>query len=63
LSYDDVVSKECLMTLKFRLMLFNATFNNISLISWRSVLLEETGVSKETTDLSKSLANLYHIML
>jgi hypothetical protein len=26
-------------------MVFNATFNNISLISWRSVLLvEETGV-------------------
>jgi len=27
---------------------FNATFNNISVISWRSVLLvEETGVSGE----------------
>jgi len=26
-------------------MMFNATFNNISVISWRSVLLvEETGV-------------------
>ena len=24
-------------------MLFKATFNNISAISWRSVLLEETG--------------------
>ena len=30
-------------------MVFNATFNNISAISWRSVLLvEETGVSGET---------------
>jgi hypothetical protein len=30
-------------------MLFNATFNNISAISWRSVLLvEETGVPEET---------------
>jgi hypothetical protein len=30
------------------LMLLNATFNNISLISWRSVLLvEETGVPVE----------------
>jgi hypothetical protein len=30
------------------LMVFNATFNNISVISWRSVLLvEETGVSGE----------------
>ena len=29
-------------------MVFNATFNNILLISWRSVLLvEETGVSGE----------------
>jgi hypothetical protein len=31
-----------------RVMMFNATFNNISVISWRSVLLvEETGVSGE----------------
>jgi hypothetical protein len=30
------------------LMVFNATFNNISVISWRSVLLmEETGVPRE----------------
>ena len=29
-------------------MVFNATFNNISVISWRSVLLmEETGISGE----------------
>jgi hypothetical protein len=29
-----------------RVMVFNATFNNISVISWRSVLLaEETGIS------------------
>jgi hypothetical protein len=29
-------------------MVFNATFNNISVISWRSVLLvEETGVAVE----------------
>jgi len=29
-------------------MEFNATFNNISVIAWRSVLLvEETGVPKE----------------
>ena len=33
---------------EFRLMVFNATFNNISVISWQSVLLvEETGVSGE----------------
>jgi hypothetical protein len=30
------------------IMVFNATFNNISVISWRSVLLvEETGVPGE----------------
>jgi len=29
-------------------MVFNATFNNISVLSWRSVLLvEETGVPRE----------------
>ena len=33
---------------------FSATFNNISVISWQSVLLvEETRVSGETTDLSQ----------
>ena len=41
-------------------MVFNATFNNISIISWQSVLLVvETGVPGETTDPDK----LYHIML
>ena len=31
-----------------RFMVFNATFNNISIISWRSVLLvEETEVTRE----------------
>jgi hypothetical protein len=33
---------------KVRVMVFNATFNNISVISWRSFLLvEETGVPGE----------------
>jgi cytochrome b561 len=39
-------------------MVFNATFNNISVISWRSVLLVE-----ETTNLSQVTDKLYHIML
>jgi hypothetical protein len=39
----------------------NATFNNISVISWRSVLLvEETGVSEKTTDLSHRWQTLSH---
>jgi hypothetical protein len=33
-------------------MVFNTTFNNSSVISWRSVLLvEETGVPGKTTDI------------
>ena len=39
-------------------MVFNATFNTISVISWRSVLLAE-----ESTDLSQVTDKLYHIML
>jgi hypothetical protein len=43
---------------------FNATFNNISVISWRSVLLvEETGVPGKTTGLPQVTDKLYHIML
>ena len=42
-------------------MVFNVTFNNISVISWRSVLLlEET---EKTADLSQVTDKLYHIVL
>jgi hypothetical protein len=42
---------------------FNTTFNNISAISWQSVLLvEETEVPGETTDQLQVTAKLYHIM-
>ena len=37
-----------------RVMVFNVTFNNISAISWLSVLLVETGVPGEN---HKSLTN------
>jgi hypothetical protein len=45
----------------FRFMVFNATFNNISVISWWSFLLvEETGVPGEN---HRPANKLYHIML
>jgi hypothetical protein len=45
-------------------MVFNATFNNISVISWMSVLLvEETRVPKEYHDLSQGTDELCHIKL
>ena len=46
------------------LLVFNATFNNISVILWRSVLLvEETGVPGENHDLSQVTDKIYPIML
>jgi hypothetical protein len=45
-------------------MVFNATFNNISVISWRSVLLvEETGVPGEMYRPAQVTDKLYHIKL
>ena len=45
-------------------MVFNTTFNNISVISWWSVLLvDETGVPGESHDLPQVIDKLYHIML
>jgi hypothetical protein len=47
-------------------MVFTATFNNISVISWQSVLfLEETEVSEypeKTNNLPQVTDKLYHIM-
>ena len=45
-----------------RFIVFNATFNNISIISWKSVLLvEKTRIPAEI--LSQVADKLYHIML
>jgi hypothetical protein len=42
-------------------MVINATFSNISVISWRSVLLVE--YPEKTTDMSQVTDKLYHIIL
>ena len=59
LDIGHVIEKKNQSTTKhldaFWAQVFNATFNNMSAtcISWRSVLLvEETGISRKTTDLS-----------
>ena len=45
-------------------MVLYATFNNISVISWRSVLLvEKTGVPEKTIDLPQVTDKLDHILL
>jgi hypothetical protein len=45
-------------------LVFNATFNNILAISWRSVLLvEEIEYPEKTTDLPQVNDKLYHIKL
>jgi hypothetical protein len=44
-------------------MVFNATFNNILVISWQSALLVEETVWRKTTDLSQVTDILYHMMM
>ncbi len=50
--------------IRARAMVVNATFNNITVISWQSVLLEEeTGVPGENHRFVGSHLQIYHIML
>ena len=45
-------------------MVFKTTLNNVSVISWQSVLLvEETEYSEKTTDLLQVTDKLFHIIL
>ena len=58
------VVEEAVFSYRVRVMVFKATFNNISVVSWRSVLLlEETRVPGNTTNLPQATDTLYHIML
>ena len=44
----NLLKEDIWVIVRVRVMVFNETFNNISVISWRSVLLmEETGVSRK----------------
>ena len=53
-----------LYRVRVRVIVLNATFNNISVISWRSVLLVGgPGYPEKTIDLSQVTDKLYHIML
>ena len=52
-----------MLRVKVRVMLFNVTFNNMSVILWRSVLLVEEENSEITTDLPQVTDKYYHIML
>ena len=58
------IDSELIQLIRFGLWL-NTTFNNISAISWGSVLLvEESGAPKDKTiDLLQVTDKLYHIML
>jgi hypothetical protein len=47
-----------------RIMVFNATFNNISVISWWSLfLVEKPEYPEKTTDLSQVTDKLYYIYI
>jgi hypothetical protein len=47
-----------------KVIVFNATFNNISATSWRSdLMVEKTGVPRENNLLQQIIDKLYHIML
>jgi hypothetical protein len=66
--YDSVITVSACTTIYYKMVgwfiVFNATFNNISVIAWWSVLfVEKTGVPGETTDLSQVSDKLYYVTL
>ena len=60
-TFEDGEVVKCLLMV---LLVCNATFNDISVISWwRVLLVEETEVPGKTSDLPLVTGKLYHIML
>ena len=56
--------QKILVWIVVRIIVFNTTFYNISGISWQTgLLVEETRVPGETTNLPQVTDRLYHIML
>jgi len=55
--------KEYRTSMGLWVMVFNTTFNNISVISWRSILLvEETGVPGYRTCKRDEYDNTWHVV-
>ena len=63
-SLEKTNMKVILIRVMVRVMVINATVNNMSVISWQSVLfVEETGVPGENNTPAGSHWQFYHIML
>ena len=59
-----LIKQNDVQMVRVSVMVLNTTLNNISVISWQPVLLEdELGVPVKTTDLPQVTGRLYHIML
>ena len=56
-----VLNRNSLNNLNFELLVFNATFSNISAISWQPVLVME--YPERTTDHGQATGQLYYLRL